>query len=257
MLKRSTRIVELTELGSLYYQMIAEGLQKLDEADELMMQRMGTPEGIIKISALPSYGEQILSPLLETFQQEYPLITFDLDYSDNLTVLGKDPIDIAVRAGFAPDERVVAKQLSDNRFKLVASPKLLRTLQLLNNKEVLSFEDLEHCPTLQYRVASGVMPWWVKKYGHWEKIPLNPVLICNNAQTLLNSVLADRGLVLAPSWSVDHFIASGNLVEVETDFPVNITDRPDSGIFILYQGSKYQIPKVKLCVDFLLQHLQT
>ncbi|MBF4264364.1 LysR family transcriptional regulator, partial [Vibrio anguillarum] len=43
LLKRSTRIVELTELGSLYYDMIIEGLEKLDDADELMMQRMSTP----------------------------------------------------------------------------------------------------------------------------------------------------------------------------------------------------------------------
>ncbi|MBF4237070.1 LysR family transcriptional regulator, partial [Vibrio anguillarum] len=138
LLKRSTRIVELTELGSLYYDMIIEGLEKLDDADELMMQRMSTPEGILRISAMPSYGEQILSPILEKFQQDHPLITLDLDYSDSLTVLGKDPIDIAIRSGFAPDERVVAKQLSKNNFKLVASPKLLYSLQLLYNKEVLS-----------------------------------------------------------------------------------------------------------------------
>ncbi|MBF4328081.1 LysR family transcriptional regulator, partial [Vibrio anguillarum] len=81
LLKRSTRIVELTELGSLYYDMIIEGLEKLDDADELMMQRMSTPEGILRISAMPSYGEQILSPILEKFQQDHPLITLDLDYS--------------------------------------------------------------------------------------------------------------------------------------------------------------------------------
>ncbi|MBF4410542.1 LysR family transcriptional regulator [Vibrio anguillarum] len=255
LLKRSTRIVELTELGSLYYDMIIEGLEKLDDADELMMQRMSTPEGILRISAMPSYGEQILSPILEKFQQDHPLITLDLDYSDSLTVLGKDPIDIAIRSGFAPDERVVAKQLSKNNFKLVASPKLLYSLQLLYNKEVLSFQDLEHCPTLQHRVASGALPWWVNENSHWRKIAINPVVICNNGKTLLNAALTDRGLMLAPSWGVDKYIESGELVEVATDFPINITQRADAGIFILYQRSKYQISKVKLCIDFIMHQL--
>ncbi|MBF4217533.1 LysR family transcriptional regulator, partial [Vibrio anguillarum] len=71
----------------------------------------------------------------------------------------------------------------------------------------------------------------------------------------LNAALTDRGLMLAPSWGVDKYIESGELVEVATDFPINITQRADAGIFILYQRSKYQISKVKLCIDFIMHQL--
>ncbi|RTR39199.1 hypothetical protein EKG38_09775 [Shewanella canadensis] len=57
------------------------------------------------------------------FRQECPSMILDMDFSDDLINLGKESIDIAIRAGNAPQERVVAKQLSNGEFKLVATPK--------------------------------------------------------------------------------------------------------------------------------------
>ncbi len=62
LLQRSTRAVKLTELGTVYYSMIEEGVRVLDDADELVSQRMDAPSGIIRITAMPSYGELALLP---------------------------------------------------------------------------------------------------------------------------------------------------------------------------------------------------
>ncbi len=64
LLQRSTRAVKLTELGAVYYSMIEEGVRVLDDADDLVSQRMDAPSGIIRITAMPTYGELVLSSTL-------------------------------------------------------------------------------------------------------------------------------------------------------------------------------------------------
>ncbi|MGF1734258.1 LysR family transcriptional regulator [Photobacterium satsumensis] len=255
LLQRTTRNVSTTELGSVYYDMITEVLQKLNDADELISQHLNTMEGKIRISAMADYGERMLSPILQKFREEYPSIIFDLDYSDEEISFSNNTVDIAIRAGKAPEERVVAKQLSSSKLTLVATPKLLCDLQKRYDKLVLNAKDLETCPTLQYSGKHGHTSWWQFKGEVWNKIEINPVLRCNNGETLLAAVLAHEGLSLYPFWWVKDYLASGELLEVPVDSPVSIYQSPNFDVFILYQQAKYKVPKIQRCVDFIIQHL--
>lgn len=255
LLQRTTRKVSTTELGSVYYEMITDVLQKLNDADELLSQRLDAMEGKIRISAMPSYGEKVLAPVLQKFRQQYPSIILDLNFSDELTVLGKDAVDIAIRAGNVPEERVVAKHLSNGEFKLVATPKLLHNLQARFGKPVLTAEELKTCPTLQYRGKYGLLSWWCFRNDKWEGIEINPVFWCNNGETLLEATLAHEGLSLYPFWWIEDYLASGELIEVPVDSPVSNRQNPNLDVFLLYQQAKYKIPKIKHCADFIIQHL--
>jgi len=255
LLQRTTRSVNTTELGSVYYELIEEVLQKLHDADELLSQRMNAMEGKIRISAMPSYGEKVLAPVLQKFRQQYPNIALDLDFTDDLTVLGKDAADIAVRAGNVPDERVVAKQLSHADFKLVATPSLLQKLQTQYEKSEFSIEDLKSCPTLQFSAKFEQFSWWCFNEEAWQKIEINPVLWCNSGEALLAATLAHEGLSLYPLWWVEMYLNSGALVEVPFELPISNRQNQSLDVFILYQQAKYKIPKIKHCVDFIIQHL--
>ncbi|MFP3681953.1 LysR substrate-binding domain-containing protein, partial [Pseudomonas sp. SIMBA_041] len=71
------------------------------------------------------FGEKILLPLLDEFGELYPEIVLDVSLSDELSALGRDDVDIAIRGGYAPNERVLAIRLMDNGFIPVASPSYL------------------------------------------------------------------------------------------------------------------------------------
>ncbi|WP_444909252.1 LysR family transcriptional regulator [Microbulbifer sp. TRSA005] len=253
LLQRSTRKVEVTELGKLYYSMINEAIRQLEQADELVSQTFEAPSGLIRISCLPSYGEQHLTPLLEQFAQRYPNIVFDLHYSDDLTQLGKDPVDIAIRGGSAPDEHVIAKRLSKNEFSLTATPEYLNTL----GKELpLNKQAIESAHALQYRGPRGLIDWHYFDDDRWVPLKLSTHLISNNGKALLAAALNHRGMFCVPSWSICEHLESGELVQVPTQGKVSVSPGGDIGIFLLYERSKYQIPKIKLCVDFICEHLQ-
>ncbi|WP_062260170.1 LysR family transcriptional regulator [Endozoicomonas arenosclerae] len=258
LIKRTTRDVSTTELGSVYYHSIVKALQVIDEADELVSQHMGAMEGRIRISSTASYGEKILFPILQKFREAYPNIILDLDYSEQRVVLGKDPVDIAIRAGYAPEERVVAKPLAKDEFKLVTTSRLLESLQQKMGKTRFSTADIEHFPTLLFRSVNGVMSWWSSSDGdNWEKLSLQPVLICNSGESILQAMLAHQGVALYPIWWVKNLLDSGELVEVPLEQKVSPRQQSELDIFILYQQAKYQIPKVKTCVDFIVKHLES
>lgn len=256
LIKRSTRHVSTTELGSVYYQSIIEVLSKLDEADQLVSQRQGAFEGKLRISAMSDYGQKVLTPILKKFRQIYPDIILDLDFSDSLVDFAQDPVDIAIRAGSIPEERVIAKHFSKANFKLVASPLLLKTLQEQFGQHALSVENLSVSPTMQYRAGNGLVSWWECKNNNWQKIKLKPVLIANNGDSIIDALLAHEGLAIFPDWWVDEMLNSGALVEVPTQTMVSCDNKPYMDIFILYPQAKYQIPKIKHCVDFIIEHLR-
>ncbi|WP_444935956.1 LysR family transcriptional regulator [Microbulbifer sp. JMSA004] len=252
LLQRSTRQVKVTELGKLYYSMISKAIRQLEQADELVSQTFEAPNGLIRISCLPTYGEQHLTPLLEKFAQRYPNIVFDLTYNDDLSQLGKDPVDIAIRGGFAPDEHVIAKRLSSNEFSLVATPQFIENLE---HDRPLNKSAIESVPSLQYRGPRGVIEWYMLTDGQWQPLKLSPKVISNNGKALTAAALNHRGMFCVPSWSICNYLESGELVQVPCEGKVSVSPGGDLGVFLLYERGKYQIPKIKLCVDFIYNSL--
>ncbi|MFT5997380.1 MAG: DNA-binding transcriptional LysR family regulator, partial [Glaciecola sp.] len=64
LIQRSTRVVQMTELGALYLEQISPAIQALDDADNLIEQHSDIPSGVLKISAIPGYGRFCLEPAL-------------------------------------------------------------------------------------------------------------------------------------------------------------------------------------------------
>ena len=122
LLKRSTRSVQLTEIGQLYFRQVKDILSQLEQSDTAVRSYQAKPMGQLRISAMTNFGERLLLPLLDEFKALYPEVILDVSLSDAVSNLGRDEVDIAIRGGYAPNERVQAIRLKDNEFIPVASP---------------------------------------------------------------------------------------------------------------------------------------
>lgn len=67
--------------------------------------------------------------------------------------------------------------------------------------------------------------------------------------------LEGKGIMMAPRWSVEPYLMSGELVELLTDTALSVNQNPGMGIYLLYQKPKYLVPKVKVFIDFLVENL--
>ena len=251
LLKRTTRSVQLTEIGQLYFQQVKDILFQLEQSDGAVRSYQAKPMGQLRISAMTNFGERLVLPLLGEFKALYPEVVLDISLSDAVSNLGRDEVDIAIRGGYAPDERVQAIRLMDNEFIPVASPGYLKEMGTPENV----FELTKH-RGLFYRTPRGPSPWLCKIDEEWHDVAGIPVAVSNHSKWLAELALAGGGIIMAPRWSIAEYLESGQLKELLFDTTVRVSQNAEMAIYLLYQKQQYTVPKVKAAVDFLVARLR-
>lgn len=250
LLQRTTRSVQLTEIGKTYYQHAREVLSQLNHANELVTNYQQKPMGELRISSMVTFGELYLLPQLDRFKQQYPEILLDVHLSDELSDLNEDHVDIAIRGGYVPNERIVAKKLMSNDFVPMASPAYLQA----NGTPTQAHELREHTG-VYYRTPQGVTPWLAKIDDQWQDVSAPAVAVSNHYHWLLDKIVRGEGIALLPPWSVADHLKRGELKTLDISPPVTTTTQSGFGVYLLYQKHRYQVPKIKVAVDFLLTTL--
>ncbi|TLU66198.1 LysR family transcriptional regulator [Thalassotalea litorea] len=251
LLKRSTRVVKLTEVGRIYYNDVQNILNQLELSNETVRSYQTTPKGRLRISSMVGFGERILMPLLDAFSEQYPDIVLDVSLSDELSMLGRDEVDIAIRGGYAPNERVLAKKLMDNRFIPVAAPAYLAKHGVPQNAIELRKHD-----GLYFRTPSGPTPWLCKIDGQWHDVTGRTVAVSNNGQWLIKKACQGQGILMSTRWALASYIQTGELQELTFEHELGINQHTDMAVYLLYQKQRYLVPKVKVAVDFLLASMK-
>ncbi len=103
LLVRTTRQVQVTAEGTLYYQRCLHLLDALEEADTLFSHHKLQPTGKVRIDMPHSLAREIVIPALDEFYQRYPEIEIALGANDT-------HVDSAARGG-----RLRAAGLGDRR----------------------------------------------------------------------------------------------------------------------------------------------
>jgi DNA-binding transcriptional LysR family regulator len=251
LLKRSTRVVKLTEVGQSYYEQMCEVVSLLETSNEAVKNYQSEPMGRLSISAMVGFGEQILLPLMEEFSALYPKVVLDIHLSDELSKMGRDEVDIAIRGGYAPNERVVAIRLMDNHFIPAASPAYLKEAGVPSRASQLR----DH-KGLYYRTPTGPTPWLCEINGQWEDVSGPAAAISNAGAFLIDQAIAGKGVLMLPRWVFKPFLEKSELIELAIEPSISITQAPDFAIFLLYQKQRYNVPKIKAAVDFLVERVK-
>jgi DNA-binding transcriptional LysR family regulator len=251
LLKRSTRVVKVTEIGRIYFEQIQDILNQLEQSYETVRSYQAAPMGQLRISAMVGFGERILLALLDEFSQLYPDIIVDVSLSDELSALGRDDVDIAIRGGYAPNERVQAIRLMDNEFIPVASPGYLAEMGTPGN--VL---ELRQHRGLYFRTPNGPSPWLCELDGQWEDVSAPQVAVSNNGKWLADKAIKGQGIIMAPRWLLTPYIERGELQVLYFDPVLRVTQNTDLAVYLLYQKQRYLVPKVKVAVDFLVARVR-
>ena len=249
LLHRTTRTVRLTEIGALYLEQVRAGLTQLADAEELVGLRGGTPSGTLRISAMLGYGS-VLLPVLAAFSERYPDILLDVHLSDTIVDLGRDQIDIAIRGGRKPQDRVVARKLDSNRFILAASPQYLARMGTPR-----TLEDLVQHRALLYRGPNALIKWQGLDADGWHELPVTPAFVSNDGASLVAMACQHRGIVLLPEWALQDWLRRGELLQVRLEQPVSVGRGDEAGLYLMYLQRRYQIPKVRVAVEFLMAQL--
>ena len=242
---RSTRAITLTAEGQLFQDRCQKILADFDVARAELVQAKVGPQGKLRV-ALPQFGSHLM-PYLVEFQQRYPQIELELDFSDRLVNVIDEGFDAVLRIGMINDSRLTIRQLTGYKHRLVASPDYLS-----RNGMPLTPDDLKSHACLRYRFpTSGKLDVWpLVENG----VSLHPELpqsaIANTIDSLFAMAEAGIGIALLPDFMVENSISSGSLQAVLND---NIHDHRK--VCILWPSSRQQLPKIKAFIDFIVSRL--
>ncbi|PMH43216.1 LysR family transcriptional regulator [Vibrio sp. 10N.286.49.B3] len=251
LLTRTTRTVIVTEVGKQYLQQVNAILSQLEQSNQAVRNYQTTPTGTLKISTMVGFGEQILMPILDEFSTYYPEVLLDIVFSDELSKLDRDDVDIAIRGGFAPDERIIAIHLMDNHFIAAAAPKYLESAGT-----PLSTRELKQHRGLYFKTPFGPTPWLSEIDGQWQNVSAPSVLTTNNGPWLTNKAINGEGIILMPRWVLQPYFTRGELVELDFPEPLAVTQGQNMAVYMLYQKLSYATPKVKAAVDFITARIK-
>jgi DNA-binding transcriptional LysR family regulator len=250
LVRRTTRSVGLTEAGQQMVSGMQPAFDRISESYSAARDLVGTPRGLVRLTAPVALGRQHLAPRIASFLQHYPDIQIELELTDRFINLASEGFDLAVRHTSAPPETHVAWVLCNTRSVLVASPDYLQRRGVPAHPSELAAHDC-----LLY-LGDHANSWTFARNTRRkspERVGVNIVgsLKANNSEVLRDALLAGLGIGLLPDFSLlTAGTAQPQLVPVLPDWQVQgfFGER----IYALRPWSA-QVPKAVQC---LVEHLR-
>lgn len=244
LLQRTTRTMQLTEAGELYYERATRLLEEIDGLERDIESHHRHPQGRIMLTAPVVLGSDLLMPVVIEFQRRYPEVTVELELTDRVVDLATEGFDVAIRATDKPPEWCVARKLGDDVRVLCASPGYLR-----NRRAPERPADLAQHRCITHTVESGGPRQWhlrTEVDGPIEPTTLHSSLALNNLAAVHQAVLAGLGIGNLPAYMVEEQIANGRLHSLLAPYvPVQRT------IYALYAASRVMPAKTRAFLEVL------
>lgn len=246
LLNRSTRKIELTEAGALYYERCRHLVEEAQTAHEQLQDMAVQPKGLLRVSMPTSLAQLFLPDVLPEFAQQYPDIECDID----VNMLPVDPIsnpyDLTLRFGKQPDSNLIARQIVLMAHHLYASRDYLERYG-----EPRSPQDLTHHECLRHSMRDETSYWILHSGDKVERIPVLGHLSANNIGMLSRFAIQGLGITPLPVFdALEKVIRQRGLVRVLPDW--NLTPIP---LFALLP-SRTLPAKTQAFLDFIQPRLK-
>lgn len=125
LLHRTTRRIELTEAGLIYFERCKRIIDEARLAHEELGEMVAQPSGVLRASLPVDFATIFLAPLIAEFARRYTGISFELDLTPKRIDLVSDPVDVVIRMGEPEISHLIARLLARLPRYLYASPRYL------------------------------------------------------------------------------------------------------------------------------------
>lgn len=241
LLQRTTRKIVPTEAGMLYYQRCQAILLDLSEADSSISNMATSLQGNLLISVPRDFGLLYISPNLPKFIELHPNLHVEIEFEDKRVDLVAEGYDLALRIGYMQDSSLVARKISSSPMHFVASPSYLES-----RGTPLTPDDLEYHQGLLYKSSLNQVHWQSTKANQIQRYKIQSKVVSNNGMALLEMTKAGLGINNSPSFFVKEALASGELVEILSEYKQKPLD-----IYVVYPNRRHLPAKVRAFIEFL------
>jgi DNA-binding transcriptional LysR family regulator len=242
LLQRTTRKVELTEIGAGFYDRGVRAVDAAAQASAWVQSQSQRPQGTLVVTTFQLFAETMLGPLLVAYLEDNPDMSTKVVLNERNIDLVGEHVDVAVRIGSMADSSLVVRKLADLEGWLVASPAYLakhgvptHPSELAGRSTILYGHDQE-AVTIRF------------DDGHEQvDVPLSSRCAANSVELVRQLTLGGLGIGALPPILVREDLAAGRLVRVLPEWN-NDGSQP---IYVVYPSRDHLPRKVRVFVDLL------
>ena len=215
LLLRSTRRMNLTERGRVFYERSREVIEAIERAEASVLESSDELRGALRITAPLGLGKRLVAPLARAFRAANPRVELRLRLSDHLLDLITESVDVALRMARFEDSSLIIRKIADVDRVLCAAPSYLDTYGVPRSPDDL----LAHrCLLLRYPGAQQFR-WTLRVDGTPIALPVAGPLDADDGDVLTEWALAGEGIIIKPRFEVAAFLADKSLCVVLPESP--------------------------------------
>lgn len=241
LLQRNTRKVSLTAAGSqalIHCQSILKAHQLCLELDDSAQSKV-----CIRLTMAPFLFSMYLQPILIAFRAQYPNVSFDLCFSEDILDLYDARVDLAFRVSSKFDEGLIAIPLWHIDSIFCASPEYLASQPIHTPDDLLSASCLVH------QAVEKQSYWKLSQHGSSEHIAVNIAISSNDVRVLQQFCCLGQGVAMLPVDLLHEDLATQRLVPVLSQWQAE-----QFQLCMLYASRKHMPKMTRLFVDAVKQY---
>ena len=247
LLNRTTRKVNLTADGAVYYERVVRLLDDLDDAETSLSGAATLPRGRLRVDVPSPLARMILLPALPAFHARYPDIQIDMGVSDRIVDLIGEKVDCVVRGGELTDQSLMARRIGDLQLGVYAAPSYLQRLGRPAHPREL--EDSQHRIVGFLWARSGkALPYAMHNNDESIHIQGRYVLAVDDGNAYLAAGLAGLGILWLPDYMSAPHVAQGELVPLFEQW--RLEPMP---LYLAFPPNRHISIKLRVFIDWVVE----
>ncbi len=245
LLQRTTRSMQLTEVGEGYYQRGLRVVESVEQAQAWVRSQAEVPQGTLRITTFQLFAETLLGPVVVSYLQQNPAMSVQVLINERDVDLVDERIDLAVRIGSLADSSLVVRKLADMEGWLLASP-----AYLAEHGTPTHPRELARHSNLVYRHDRETVTLPFSDGAEEIEVPLPSRCVANSIELVRQVTLGGLGIGFLPPMLAHDDVAAGRLVRVLSGW--STVSLP---IYAVYPSRTHLAQKVRAFVDLLAEQI--
>lgn len=242
---RTTRTLQPTENGRLFYDGALKILDAIEEAEAAVADATQNPRGTIFVAAPLGVGRRFIAPHVPAFKDAYPQIDVRLRMSDRQIDVTGEGLDVAFHLGRLEDSALKVRVIAECPRLLCAAPAYIAARGAPETGEAL-VRDGHACLTLRFP-GTREFQWTLETPEGPRRYEVSGPFESDDGDVLTGWALDGRGIVMKPWFEVAEHLRAGRLVPVaEATPPVPVQ------LAALTPHRRLRDPKTRLFTEFMV-----
>ncbi|EPL7543804.1 hypothetical protein AZ029_004946 [Klebsiella pneumoniae] len=212
LLNRTSRRLNMTEQGEIYYQGTVNLLEQMDVIEGNIRAVSGLPKGKVRVEMPHALGCYYVIPRLPEFIAAFPDVQIEVSISNQTSDLIGKNFDCVIRIGHLYHESLIARSLGTLKLMTCASPEYLNR----RGKPDQPGELMQEHTVIQLVSPHTGRPFEQKisKHGHDVSLRGQWSLSVNDSVAAFNAGKAGLGVVTTYQFLVEDLLKAGDLIEL-------------------------------------------